>query len=313
MYRIGIDLGGTFVKAGLVDENGRIVVKSKIPTKIERPYVEVFEDMANQARKLCEDAGITLADVEKVGVGCPGAITSKTGVVSYSANFNWTDVPIADGLSALLGMPVKVSNDANVAALGEAIYGAARNYGDSIMFTLGTGVGGGIIIDKKIYEGNESKGAEIGHSVIVVGGEPCNCGRRGCLEAYCSATALIRETKRAMLEDKSSLMWERVKGDINAVDGETSFACEKLGDKAAKKVVDQYVFYLAESIMNFCNIFRPEAIVLGGGVCAQGDNLVGRIVELCERGYYGYKGTPKVAILIAELKNAAGILGAAAL
>ncbi|MBQ8914722.1 MAG: ROK family protein, partial [Clostridia bacterium] len=144
MYRIGIDLGGTFVKAGLVDENGRIVVKSKIPTKIERPYVEVFEDMANQARKLCEDAGITLADVEKVGVGCPGAITSKTGVVSYSANFNWTDVPIADGLSALLGMPVKVSNDANVAALGEAIYGAARNYGDSIMFTLGTGVGGGI-------------------------------------------------------------------------------------------------------------------------------------------------------------------------
>jgi glucokinase len=212
-----------------------------------------------------------------------------------------------------LDRPVKVSNDANVAALGEAVYGAAKNYNDSIMLTLGTGVGGGIIIGKKIYEGNESKGAEVGHAVIVVGGEPCNCGRRGCLETYCSATALIRETKRAMLEDKSSLMWKHVNGDIEAVDGETSFACEKLGDAAAAKVVKNYVFYLAESIMNFCNIFRPEAIVLGGGVCAQGDNLLSRVVELCERGYYGYKGTPKVDILIAELKNDAGILGAASL
>lgn len=313
MYRIGIDLGGTNVKAGLVKEDGEIVIKSKIRSDVSRPYEEVLEDIACQARKLCEDAGITLDEVESVGVGCPGAITGETGLVCYSNNLGWTNVPFGEVLSSKLGKRVKVSNDANVAALGEALYGAGKKYNNIIMLTLGTGVGGGIVIDKKLYEGNESKGAELGHAVICVDGEQCTCGRRGCIEAYSSASALIRDTKRAMQEDKSSRMWEYVNGDINAVDGQTAFACEKLGDEAAARVVKKYIFYLAEAIMNYCNIFRPDAVILGGGVCAEGENLFGRVRALVKEGHYGYRGTPSVEIAQATLQNDAGLLGASAL
>ncbi len=313
MYRIGIDLGGTNVKAGLVDGNGKIIIKSKIKTLISRPYADIVKDMADQAKKLCVDAGVAFDEVEFVGIGCPGAITGETGLICYSNNLGWNNVPIGKMLNELLGKPIKVSNDANVAALGEALYGAGKKYNDIIMLTLGTGVGGGIVINKKLYEGNESKGAELGHAVLVVGGEQCTCGRKGCFEAYSSATALIRDTKREMLKDKDSMMWSFVGGNIDAVDGETAFACEKLGDVAAKRVVDNYVFFLAEGIMNYCNIFRPQAVVLGGGVCAEGDNLISRLVDICEKEHYGFRGTPKVDIVIAELQNDAGILGAASL
>ena len=311
MYRIGIDLGGTFVKAGLVDENGKIIIKSKIPTLVKRDHAEVIDDMSAQAKKLCLDAGADFAEVVSVGIGCPGAITGTTGEVSYSCNLDWRNVPLGGMLSERLGKPVKVSNDANVAALGEALYGAGKNYSDIIMLTLGTGVGGGIVIGKKLYEGNESKGAELGHMVICSGGERCACGRRGCFEAYCSASALIRDTKRAMEKDGSSLMWEIAGGSIDGVNGETAFIAEKRGDKSAAEVIERYVFYLAEGIMNFCNIFRPQAIVLGGGVSEQGANLTDRVTELCRKGYYGYKGTPEVEILTATLKNDAGLIGAA--
>lgn len=313
MYRIGIDLGGTNIKAGIVNEKGEIVLKSKIKTMYKRPYAEIVADMAEQAKRLSKDAGIPWEEVECVGVGCPGAVTSETGYVCYSNNLEWKDVPMGEMLTNLLGKRVKVSNDANVAALGEALYGAGKKYNDIIMLTLGTGVGGGIVLGKKLYEGNESKGAELGHAIICVGGEQCTCGRKGCVEAYSSASALVRDTKRAMLADKESKMWDFVGGDINAVDGEVAFACEKQGDASAKKVVDNYVFYLAEAIMNYCNIFRPEAIVLGGGVCAEGANLTDRLVKLCKEGHYGFRGTPAVDIVIATLQNDAGILGAAAL
>lgn len=313
MYRIGIDLGGTNVKAGLVKNNGEIVIKSKIKTRIQRPYTEIFSDMANQAKKLCEDAGVDWMEVESVGIGCPGAITSETGLVCYSNNLGWENVPIGEIMSNLLSKPVKVSNDANVAALGEALYGAGKNYNNIIMLTLGTGVGGGIVINKKLYEGNESKGAELGHAVIVAGGEQCTCGRRGCIEAYSSASALVRDTKRAMLEDKSSKMWELVGGNIDEVDGQIAFNAERLGDQTASNVIKKYVFYLAEAIMNYCNIFRPDAIILGGGVCAEGANLTDRLIDLCKKGKYGYGGTPMVDIAIASLQNDAGLLGAAAL
>lgn len=313
MYRIGIDLGGTNVKAGIVDNNGNIVAKSKIKTLSDRPYEEVIKDMANQCKKLMADFGITKEEISQVGIGCPGAITGATGVIEYSNNLNWKNVPMGEMLGNLLSLPVKISNDANVAALGEALYGAGKKYDDVIMLTLGTGVGGGIIIGKKLIEGNESKGAELGHAVMCLGGELCTCGRRGCIEAYCSATALIRETKKAMESDPNSKMWELVGGNIDKASGITAFDGEKLGDKTAAKVVKQYVFYLSEAIMNYCNIFRPQAIILGGGVCAQGKNLTDRIIALCREGHYGFRGTPSVEILTAERENDAGILGAASL
>ena len=181
------------------------------------------------------------------------------------------------------------------------------------MFTLGTGVGGGIIIDKKLYEGNESKGAELGHAVLVLGGEECTCGRKGCIEAYCSASALIRDTKRAMLADTESKMWEYANNDINNVNGRTAFAMARENDESAMKVVENYVMYLSESIMNYCNIFRPEAFVLGGGICGEGKFLIDKVVAYCEKRHYGYQGTPAVKIITATLGNDAGIIGAAAL
>lgn len=313
MYYVGIDLGGTNIKTGIVDRNGRIMAKSSIPTKSERTADEVAFDMAFEVLNVVKASKISMDEVVGVGVGSPGAINSGAGIVDYSNNLGWYNVPLAELILKRVKKPVKVSNDANVAALGETLFGAGKGYNDTVLVTLGTGVGGGIVIGGKLFEGNESKGAELGHSVIVVGGEPCTCGRRGCLEAYASATALIRETKEAMMKDRTSKMWDFVDGDIGKVDGRTAFETEKMGDASAKLVVNNYVLYLSEGLLNICNVFRPQAIMLGGGVCAQGDNLLNRLKNRMKAMHYGFQGTPKVELLIATLGNDAGIIGAAAL
>ena len=313
MYYVGIDLGGTNIKTGVVDEQGKIIAKSSIPTKSERTADEVAFDMAFEVLNLVKSQKISLDELVGVGIGSPGAINSGAGIVDYSPNLGWYNVPIAELILKRVKKPVKVSNDANVAALGETLFGAGKGYKDTILVTLGTGVGGGIVIGGKLFEGNESKGAELGHSVLVVNGEPCACGRRGCFEAYSSATALIRETKEAMMRDRESKMWDFVDGDIDKVDGRTAFETEKQGDATAKLVVNNYVLYLSEGLLNLCNIFRPQAIMLGGGVCAQGDNLINRLNKRMKAQHYGYQGTPPVELLIASLGNDAGIIGAAAL
>lgn len=312
-YGIGVDIGGTGIKVGIVKDNGKIICKTSFPTAVQNGANEIIDELGCAIQKLVADSDIDERDILGVGVGCPGAISSASGIVDYANNLNWKNVHLGENLGAMLGKPIKVSNDANVAALGEAIFGVGRTYKDTIFITLGTGVGGGIVINRELYEGNESKGAEIGHTVIVVDGEPCTCGRRGCMEAYSSATALIRETKRAMEKDKNSLMWEFVGGDINAVDGRTSFESAKKGDKSAAEVVENYVKYLSEGMLNFANIFRPQAIILGGGVCAQGEYLIDKLRTYCKNQSWGYKGTPAFEVLVASLGNDAGIIGAAAL
>lgn len=220
---------------------------------------------------------------------------------------------MASELRKYVDLPVKISNDANVAALGETKFGAGKAYSDTVFVTLGTGVGGGVIIENKLFEGYRSKGAELGHMVIVRGGEPCACGRRGCMEAYASATALIRDTKRAMEKDKTSAMWDFVGGSLDAVDGRTSFECAKKGDKAAMEVVENYVKYLGEGVCNFINIFRPQAVILGGGVCAQGEYLLKPLREFVEANTYGGDTVPETEITVATLGNDAGLIGAASL
>ena len=313
MYYVGIDLGGTNIKTGIVNEQGKVVAKSSIPTKSDRTADEVAFDMAFEVLNIVKSNKISMDELVGVGIGSPGAINSGAGIVDYSPNLGWYNVPIAELILKRVKKPVKVSNDANVAALGETLFGAGKGYKDTILVTLGTGVGGGVVIGGKLFEGNESKGAELGHSVIVVNGQQCGCGRRGCFEAYSSATALIRETKEAMLRDRGSKMWDFVGGDIDKVDGKTAFETEKQGDATAKLVVNNYVLYLSEGLLNLCNIFRPEAIMLGGGVCAQGDNLLNRLKVRMQALHYGYQGTPAVDLLIASLGNDAGIIGAAAL
>lgn len=312
-YYVGIDLGGTFIKGGIVDETGKILLVDKTPTEKEKGKDGadgVAKNIAALVQSLMERQGLKNTDVVGIGMGAPGMIDSQTGVVIYWNNMGWKDFALGEKLQALTGLPVKIANDANVAAIGEVKFGAARKFKSAVMITLGTGVGGGIVVDGKLVEGNKGAGAELGHSVIVFGGEQCTCGRKGCLEAYASATALIRDTKRAMQAHKDSKMWEI--GALENVDGKTAFDYREK-DVYAKEVVDSYIAHLACGLVNFANIFRPEAIILGGGVCAEGDNLVKPLQAMMDREIFAGKMGPQVPIVTAELGNSAGLLGAAAL
>ena len=309
-YYVGIDLGGTFIKGGIVDDLGNIIVTDKVPTETEKGEEVVMDNISRLALTLLKKAGLSTSDVEGLGMGVPGMIDSKNGTVIFSNNINWENVEIAKGIEKRTGLSAEISNDANAAALGEALFGAGKKFDDMILLTLGTGVGGGIVVDNKLIEGNKSAGAELGHSVIVANGEQCTCGRKGCLEAYSSATALIRDTKRAMLSHKDSKMWEI--GDIDKVTGKTAFDYKDT-DIYAKEVVDNYIEKLACGIANFANIFRPNAVVLGGGVCAQGDNLIKPLQKIVDREIFASERGPKCEVCVATLGNNAGVLGAVAL
>ena len=312
MYYIGIDIGGTTIKAGIVDKEGKILVKSAITTEKIPPSSQI-EKVGKQITKLLQSSNLSFDDVSGIGVGCPGAINGKKGIVGYSSNLKWTNFNLKEELERVTNKTVRVANDADAATLGEVIFGSAKDYNVVIMLTLGTGVGGGIVIDKKLYEGTNGMVSELGHITLRANGIKCGCGRRGCFEQYASATALIRITKEAMLKNKDSSMWQVVLGDIEKVDGKTAFISAKQGDKTAIRVVDKYVSYLSEGCLDYCNIFRPDAIVFGGGISKEGEYLTEKVVNYLEKYDYGYKGTPKTAILTASLKNDAGIIGAASL
>ena len=309
-YYLGIDLGGTFIKGGIVDSDGNIIVKDKTPTQSDLGANKVAENIANLCISLLKQANLKKNDVVGVGMGSPGMIDSERGEVVFANNLNWEQVKICDEVQKLTGLKVKIANDANVAALGETKFGCGKNYKNTVFITLGTGVGGGIVIDGKLFEGNRSAGAEMGHSVIVAGGEQCTCGRKGCLEAYASATALIRDTKRAMQNNPNSLMWEI--GSLDKVDGKTAFDYADK-DADAKAVVDNYIEKLGVGLTNIANEFRPEVIMLGGGVCAQGDNLIVPLQAFVDKEIYAGSKGPQVKLLIATLGNDAGLLGACAL
>lgn len=311
MYYVGVDIGGMSIKIGIVDGEGKILYSSVIPTEKITPN-EQLEKTASAIEELLKNSKIEKSQIKGVGVGCPGAIT-KEGMVRSSSNLKWTYFPLKDLLEGHLGLPVRVANDADAAALGEFIFGEGKKYNNVIMLTLGTGVGGGIIINKKLYEGTNGVVAELGHISLRLGGHRCGCGRRGCYEQYASATALIRQTKQAMNKDKDSFMWKLVDGDISKVDGKTAFLSAKAGDKTGKKVVEKYVSYIAEGLLDFCNIFRPDAFILGGGISKEGRYLTDKIVKCLDMMDYGYPGSPRAEVLTASLKNDAGIIGAASL
>ena len=309
-YYGGIDLGGTFVKCGIVDEEGNIIINEKIPTGVERPYGEVIADMANLVKRLAKEAD---AIIEGVGVGSPGMIDSANGIVVYSNNFGWRNVPLVEELKKYLDVPVKITNDANAAALGESFCGAGKQYRSMVLVTLGTGVGSGIVLDGKLFEGNGSAGAELGHMVIHTGGEQCTCGRRGCLEAYASATALIRQTKRAMENNEKSAMWKLCQGDVASVNGKTAFDGMRAGDPVATKVVEEYIAGLSAGIINIANIFRPEIILLGGGICKEGETLLAPLRKHLAKELFGGEENVPVRLAAATLGNDAGICGSARL
>lgn len=311
MYKIGVDIGGMSIKIGLVDNLGKIVAKSVVETN--KDFNISVKEFCLSIKNILENNKLSLNDISGIGVGLPGAVNSKTGIVDFLPNLGWKNIDLVSLIKNYFDTKVCIANDANAAILGECKYGVAKNYDSAVMFTLGTGVGGGVVIGGKLFEGEECRGTELGHVTLVLDGIECTCGRKGCVERYVSATALIEQTKNAMIEDKSTSMWTYVNGDINNVTGRTAFECAKKDDELAKQVVENYVKYLSESIMNMLNVFRPKAFIIGGGISAEGAYLIDKVINYCEKKEYGYKGAPKTQILKASLGNDAGIIGAAAL
>lgn len=311
MYRAGIDLGGTNIKAGIVDENQKILVEDSVPTRVERPYQEIIKDMADLVKNLLNKIHATDAELSGVGVGSPGTVDAANGVVLYSNNFDWDNISLAAELGKYFTCPIKVSNDANCAALGEVKAGAAREIKNAILITLGTGVGGGVIIDGQVFEGAHAGGAELGHTSLIFGGELCTCGRRGCVEAYVSATGLIREAKRAAEKDPQSVMNELCKGELSNMNGKIPFDAAEQKDPAGMKVVNDYITYLGESIANYVNIFRPDVILLSGGICNQKEKLTEPLTEYIKTKCFGGEKAFIPEVRCAILGNSAGIIGAA--
>lgn len=314
MYRLGIDFGGTNIAVGLVDKDMKIVEKKSRPTKLGRNVDLMVVDMAEICKELLASNKITFEDIESVGIASPGTINSMTGEVESYYAMGMANYPMRAKLAKELGFDkIKIANDANAAAYGEALAGAAKGASEAIMITLGTGVGGGLILGGKIYEGFNFSAAELGHIVIVKDGEPCPCGRRGCWEQYSSATGLIRQTKRAMKENPESLMWQVCNGDIEKVNGKTVFDARDLGDAVAQTVIDNYYSYLALGLTNIVNIFQPQILCIGGGICGQGEALRKPIEDLVMAEQYAKQTPNKTKIVIAALGNDAGIIGAAML
>ena len=272
-YTIGIDLGGTTMTAGLVDEDYNIVGKITRPTRLPRPAQDLEQALADLCRAVAKDCKIDFADVSYVGIGTPGSVNFTTGFVGYNTNFGYYDWNLGPDLEALLGCKVYVENDANAAAFGEYIAGGAKGFKDAVVITLGTGIGSGIILGGKILRGFNFAAGEMGHTVIVKGGRKCNCGRYGCWERYASSRALSEDAREAMTRHPESMMW-KLAGDIDHVNAKIPFDAMEAGDATAKAVVDNWIEYVACGISNVVNTFEPEAICIGGGVSNQGETLL---------------------------------------
>ncbi len=307
MYAIGVDLGGTNVAVGLVDENYRLLRKASLPTDAENPMA-IVDTIVTLATRLVEEAGISFDEVASLGLASPGIVDRESGEIVYSCNIKFDHFPMARHLTERLPITaVHLDNDANAAALGEAKAGGARGSKNSLTVTLGTGVGGGIIIDCEVYMGFNFAAGELGHIVLEKDGRPCGCGRRGCFEAYSSATGLIRTTREKMEACPDSLMHEFANKE-GKVSGRTAFDAARAGDRAAHEVVDEYLSYLASGLATLAGIFRPEVIVIGGGLSNEKENLLAPLRPLV-REKCGGSEVP--ALRIAELGNDAGIIGAA--
>ncbi len=311
-YSLGIDIGGTNIAAGVVNEKFEIIAEKKVKTNSGRGYEAVLKDIAEAGLLAVSEAGMSISDMSWVGMGCPGTCNPESGLVEYSNNLRWENVPLQKYVGDKLGIPAYIENDANAAALGEFYAGAAQGTKSAIIITLGTGLGAGIIIDGKLFSGSNYAGAEIGHTVINVDGEQCTCGRKGCFEAYCSATALVKFTKRAIEHNPGSAM-VKIAEKEGKVSGRTAFNAAKIGDIAGQEVVDYFIKNLACGIINTINIFQPEILCIGGGVSHEGDNLLNPLKARIEKEIYSKNSGKNTKIALCSLKNCSGIIGAALL
>ena len=312
-YTIGIDLGGTTMTAGLVDESYQIVGKVTWATRLPRPAEDLEQALADLCRTVAKNAGVSFSDVRYVGIGTPGSVNFTTGFVGYNTNFGYYDWNLGPDLEGLLGCKVYVENDANAAAFGEYIAGGAKGCKDAVVITLGTGIGSGIILGGKILRGFNFAAGEMGHTVIVKGGRPCNCGRRGCWERYASSRALSEDAREAVRKNPESLMLKLAGGDANRMNDKIPFDAMAAGDETARAVVTNWIEYVACGIANVVNTLDPEVICIGGGVSNQGETLLAPIRAYVEEETKNITTGKMPAIRACELTNDAGVIGAAAL
>lgn len=314
MYRIGVDLGGTNIAVGIIDEQNNIVARAQRKTNAPRPAEEIFDEMADAVKEAMASLGVGRDQIRSIGVGTPGSVNKELELIEFANNLGFDNVPAFKMLRERTGIEnVYFDNDANCAALGEAVAGCGQGVKDFVMITLGTGVGSGIIVNGKLVTGVNYAAGEMGHTVLVYNGVPCNCGRKGCWERYSSATALITQTKDAMRQHPDSAMWDVVGGDFNKVSGRTAFLAAKQGDAEGKKVVDQYESYLACGLANVINIFQPDMVCVGGGIGNEKENLLAPVRRIINSEIYSIHAKKQTEIVSATLGNDAGIIGAALL
>lgn len=310
-YYVGIDLGGTNIKAGVVTSDGMILNKKSIKTNADRPMEEIIFDMGRIATEVIAEAGLSKTDIQAIGIGSPGTPDNKTGHLVYSNNLPFNMAPMRKLIREIIDLPVYINNDANCAAMAESVAGAAKGAADSVTITLGTGIGCGVIINYRIFSGFNQAGSEFGHTTLVAGGVPCTCGRKGCFESYASATALIRMTKEAAAANPSSKLNDLIEERGGKVNAKVAFDAMRLGDEAGIQLVESYLEYLSDGLANVINAFMPEILVIGGGVCNEGDALLIPLREkTMSKPYFG-PGVKKTQIRLALMGNDAGIVGAA--
>ena len=312
MLYIGIDLGGTGIKAGVVDEKGVILAKDSCPTLPERGYEAVIRDMANLAIGVAEKSGHGMGEIKAIGIGLPGIMDPRSGRVPFCTNLSWHDVPIIQEMAKYTDVPVFVDNDATVAGLAESVAGVSAGCENSVFVTLGTGVGGGVVLGGKVFSGSHGVATEIGHMITVVDGEMCTCGNRGCWERYASATALIREGRNLCAAKPETALLKAVDGDPAAITAKHVIDLAKEGDPDCAAIFDRYAYHLCVGLVNLINLYDPEVIVLGGGVSHAGQFLLDAVrAKLPDMVFY--KAMPYARVELAKLTNDAGIIGAAML
>lgn len=312
MLYIGIDVGGTSLKAGIVDENGKILYKASCPTGVERGHEAVIHDMAQLAIRTVKESGHSMDEIHSIGIGIPGIQDPATMHVPFCTNLKWVDVPLVELMRKEIDKPVFVNNDATVAGLAESVAGVNAGVKNSIFITLGTGVGGGIIVDGKVYTGPHGVASEVGHMITVAGGEMCTCGNRGCWERYASATAIIREGWKMCKDRPESALYKKIDGKFENLEARTVTGLAKEGDPDCEAIMDNYVYHLTVGLVNLINLYDPELIVLGGGVSHTGEYLLNKVRALLPKMVF-FKAMPYARVELAKLGNDAGIIGAAML
>ena len=312
MVKIGIDVGGTGIKVGVVDESYRIIQENSIPTRTDISFDEQLKHIADCVLFSVREAGMTENDIASVGVGIPGIASARTGEIIKCTNMNWHHVPFRDVFNRYLDKPVAIDNDANVAALAESVAGVSAGTSSSVFITIGTGIGSGIILNGRIWSGAHHIGGELGHVIFDLGGVPCTCGNHGCLERYCSATALIRMAREAVIDHPESEILRSVNNDPSLIEAKTVFDAAKLEDPVALSVYRLYTSCLAQAIGSVINLLDPEVIVLGGGVSKAGSFLLDPLTREYPK-YVLFNDQPLPPVKLAVLGSEAGIIGAAML